>query len=107
MRWKRETAQEQYKRLTDWHEWFAWRPIRLSTIDQASQRLIHTRQIIWCETVMRKLDRHAHKTYATKEDALLDKLTEEKDDEFSSNQMSYQIKNIKEIFQRAGGEGDM
>ena len=46
MRWKRETAQEQYKRLTDWHEWFAWRPIRLSTIDQASQRLIHTRQIV-------------------------------------------------------------
>ena len=97
MRWKRETAQEQYKRLTDWHEWFAWRPIRLSTIDQASQRLIYTRQIIWCETVMRKLDRHAHKTYATKEDALLDKLTEREDRE---NTIMNDVQSIKQIFQR-------
>ena len=97
MRWKRETAQEQYKRLTDWHEWFAWRPIRLSTIDQASQQLIDTTEIIWCETVMRKLDRHAHKTYATKEDALLDKLTEREERESS---VMRDVRNIKQIFQR-------
>ena len=75
MKWVRETSGERYDRLTDWHEWFAWRPIRLSSIDQASQELIETREIIWCETVMRKYDRHASRTYATKEDALLDKLT--------------------------------
>ena len=97
MRWKRETAQEQYKRLTDWHEWFAWRPIRLSTIDQASQRLIDTTEIVWCETVMRKLDRNARKTYATKEDALLDKLTEREDDESS---IMRDVRSIKQIFQR-------
>lgn len=98
MRWKRETAQEQYKRLTDWHEWFAWRPIRLSTIDQASQRLIHTRQIVWCETVMRILDRHGRKTYATKEDALLNKLTEK---EGKENIIMDDVHSIKQIFQRA------
>ena len=78
MKWIRETSGERYDRLTDWHEWFAWRPIRLSSTDLTSQELVETREIIWCETVMRKLDRHAHKTYATKEDALLDKLTEHK-----------------------------
>jgi len=78
MKWTRETSDERYDRLTDWHEWFAWRPIRLSSTNQTSQQLVETREIIWCETVMRKYDRHANRTYATKEDALLDKLTENK-----------------------------
>jgi|TARA_B100001971_G_scaffold103744_1_gene95532 hypothetical protein len=80
MKWTRETSGERYDRLTDWHEWFAWRPIRLSSFDQMSQEFVDTREIIWCETVMRKLSRSAHKTYATKEDALLDKLTENKNE---------------------------
>ena len=111
MKWKRETAKEKHIRLTNWHEWFAWRPIRLYTYDPTSEYLIDTRNIVWCETVMRKFNRHKQRLYATKEDAILSKLAEDKadhqkdpfDDDRTLAQMSYRVQSIKDIFQRDDG----
>ena len=104
MKWDRETAEEKHTRITNWHEWFAWRPVRLYTYDVTSEHLIDTRNIVWCETVMRKFNRHKQRLYATKEDAILSKLAEDhkgkKEKTFSHDQMGYRVKSIKEIFQR-------
>ena len=38
-----ETWAEKYKRLTQWHDYFAWRPVRISDHDCR-----------WLETIQRK-----------------------------------------------------
>ena len=76
MKWERETSDERSKRLHDWHEWFAWRPIRLHRINEQKKELVETREIIWCETVMRKYTSHGSRIYATSEDAVVQKLSE-------------------------------
>ena len=57
---------------------------------------------------MRKFNRHKQRLYATKEDAILSKLAEDKSghekNEFSDDQMSYRVKSIKQIFERIGGD---
>ena len=108
MKWTRETAKEKHIRLTNWHEWFAWRPVRLYNYDTTVEDLIDTRSIVWCEVIMRKFNRHKQRLYATKEDAILSKLAEEKntdiEKEFSKDQMGYKVKSIREIFHRTGVE---
>ena len=29
MRWNRETSEERATRLSNWHRWFAWHPVRI------------------------------------------------------------------------------
>lgn len=47
MKWKRETAEDRYRRRLDWHKWFAWYPVRVGG------------QVVWLETIERSVDRVA------------------------------------------------
>ena len=64
MRWTQETREERAIRLSQWHEWFAWRPIRMWKLNPRKshrtgkelQVLEHSNQVVWMEHVMRKFD---------------------------------------------------
>lgn len=43
-----ERRAREYEPLTNWHPWFAWRPVR-----------VDRRQCVWLETVQRKGQLHA------------------------------------------------
>lgn len=54
MRFKVETRDDKEKRLREWHNWFAWRPVRIN------------REIVWLETIQRSgllRDRPYEKSY--------------------------------------------
>ena len=54
MRFKKETADDKQKRLREWHNWFAWKPVRIN------------REIVWLETIQRSgllRDRPLEKPY--------------------------------------------
>ena len=42
MKWQYETMTEKLKRLSQWHEWFAWYPV------------FHQGQVIWLEKIRRR-----------------------------------------------------
>ena len=42
MKWQYETMAEKLKRLSQWHEWFAWHPV------------FQQGQVIWLEKIMRR-----------------------------------------------------
>lgn len=42
MKWRYETMTEKYKRLSQWHDWFAWHPV------------FQRGQAIWLEKVRRR-----------------------------------------------------
>ena len=64
MRWTRETSEERTTRLSNWHKWFAWHPIRMWVLGPGVthrtqtkvQVLEHSNKIVWLERVMRKCD---------------------------------------------------
>ena len=66
MRWNRETSEERATRLSNWHRWFAWHPIRIWNLGPGVthrtqtevQILEHSNKIVWLEYVMRKCDDH-------------------------------------------------
>ena len=77
MRWTRETPSEREKRLTGWHKWFAWRPVRLRISSrresevQRSNWPTDTRTIIWLTYTMRKLTSRGY-LYMDNEEAVKD-----------------------------------
>ena len=90
MRWNKETVEERFARLTEWHEWFAWRPVRVHTWNVRDKCSIETRNIIWLENVQRRflasqadanIGRSNSKIYMDKEDALIEKLVREENKE--------------------------
>ena len=62
MRWNRETSEERTARLSNWHRWFAWHPVRIWKLGPGVthrtqtkvQVLEHSNKIVWLEHVMRK-----------------------------------------------------
>ena len=64
MRWNRETSEERATRLSNWHRWFAWHPVRIWKLGPGVthrtqtkvQVLEHSNKIVWLEHVMRKCD---------------------------------------------------
>jgi hypothetical protein len=44
MKWNGETTLDYWKRVGEWHEWFAWRPVLCA----------ESRKWVWLETVMRR-----------------------------------------------------
>ena len=87
MRWTRETHTEREKRLTAWHKWFAWRPVRLRISSrresevQRSNWPTDTRTIIWLTYTMRKLTSRGY-LYMDNEEAIKDMLTYSKQAEY-------------------------
>lgn len=62
MQWNRETSEERATRLSNWHRWFAWHPVRIWKLGPGVthrtqtkvQVLEHSNKIVWLEHVMRK-----------------------------------------------------
>jgi hypothetical protein len=48
MRWNIETKEEYIARLSNWHRWLAWRPVRI--VNSETKRT----QRVWLETVWRR-----------------------------------------------------
>lgn len=46
MKWRSESVQECVARISQWHRWFAWYPVRIGS------------EIYWLETVERRRDWH-------------------------------------------------
>jgi len=74
MQWNRETSEERATRLSNWHRWFAWHPVRIWKLGPGVthrtqtkvQVLEHSNKIVWLEHVMRKCDDDT-KLYANSE----------------------------------------
>ena len=64
MRWDRETSEERTTRLSNWHRWFAWHPVRIWKLGPGVthrtqtevQILEHSNSVVWLEYVMRTYD---------------------------------------------------
>ena len=85
MQWTRETERERLDRLTKWHNWFAWYPVRLLSI--TDHAVIETTNIVWLERVKRKYHNH-RKIYMSREDTVLFQLNQEKIDEETKKRQS-------------------
>ena len=90
MRWNKETVEERFDRLTEWHEWFSWRPVRVHKWDIQNKCSVETQNIVWLEKVQRRflasqadanVGRSNSKIYMDKEDALIEKLVREENKE--------------------------
>ena len=74
MQWNRETSEERATRLSNWHRWFAWHPVRIWKLGPGVthrtqtkvQVLEHSNKIVWLEHVMRKCEDDT-KLYANSE----------------------------------------
>jgi len=78
MQWTRETSRQRKDRLAKWHKWFAWRPVRMwmHTSTDRTKFLEHSNKILWLESVHRKIISSGARVYLTREDAIVDELSD-------------------------------
>ena len=84
MRWKRETSEERTDRLSTWHRWFAWHPVRIWKLNQGVthrtqtevQVLEHSNNVVWLEYVMRMFDGDSKIYVNTEQEVMLIKLAQ-------------------------------